>query len=78
MENLDQLDKRIENYLHKRMSESERIAFEDELKSNAELRNNIKALITIIELYSAELFELKEKLDSTEEDLARENFFEGG
>ena len=76
MNNLDLLDKRIENYLHKRMSEDERIAFEEELKSNGELRSNIKSLITLLELYNSELFELKKKLDAAEEDLQRENFFE--
>lgn len=76
MNDLDALDKRIENYVHKRMTESERSAFEEELKSNEQLRKNIKSLIALVELYNAELFQLKTKLDAAEEELQRQNFFD--
>jgi len=76
MNELDILDKKIENYVHKRMDESERMAFEEELKTNNQLRENIRSLIALVELYNAELFDLKKKLDGTEEELHREKFFD--
>lgn len=76
MNDLDLLDKRIENYVHKRMSEDERTAFENEIKSDEKLRKDIKELIALIELYNTELFELKKKLDLAEEELEQERFFE--
>lgn len=75
MTDLDLLDKRIENYVHKRMSENERAIFEREIKNDEKLRNDIKALIELIELYNAELFELKKKLDSAEKELEQDKFF---
>lgn len=75
MNELDILDKKIENYVHRRMDETERQAFEEELKTNKQLVENIRSLIMLVDLYNAELFELKKKLDATEENLQKENFF---
>ena len=75
MNELDLLDNRIERYVHKRMTDEERISFEEEMKTNDQLRKNIRDLITLVELYSVELLELKMKLDTTEEELKNEGFF---
>ena len=78
MNDLDLLDKRIENYIHKRMSEEERSAFEHEINTDEKLRRDIKELIALVELYNAELFELKKKLDEAEGELEKEEFFKPG
>lgn len=77
MNELDLLDNRIERYVHKRMTDAERISFEEEMKTNDQLRKNIRDLITLVELYSVELLDLKVKLDATEEELKNEGFFKG-
>lgn len=78
MNSEDLLDKQIENYIHNRMTAEERKAFEDGLNLNAELRKNVIELLSLKLLYNKELFELKQKLDDTEKELRRDNFFEGG
>jgi len=76
MSDKDLLDKQIENYIHNRMPDAERIEFEKSLKSIPELRANVIELLTLKLLYNKELLELKQKLDAVENELKQENFFE--
>jgi hypothetical protein len=74
----DILDKKIENYIHNRMSDTERIGFEESLKADLKLRNDVLELLALKTLYNSELFELKKKLNATENELDKENFFDEG
>jgi anti-sigma factor RsiW len=74
----DLLDQQIENYIHGRMPAEERTAFEESLKADEKLKNEIFELLALKSLYSKELFELKQKLDAAEKNLSQENFFEKG
>ena len=76
MNDKDLLDKQIENYIHNRMPDAERIEFEKALKNNPELRTNVIELLTLKLLYNKELLELKQKLDAVENELKQENFSE--
>ncbi len=78
MNHEDLLDQQIENYIHNRMSDAERTAFEESLRGDLDLKKQVFDLLTLKSLYSKELFELKKKLDSTEENLKEENFFDEG
>ena len=72
----DLLDQQIENYIHERMTPEDRAAFEESLKTDEKLKNDVFDLITLKSLYSKELFELKKKLDTAEKNLEQENFFD--
>ena len=52
--------------------------FEKALKNNPELRTNVIELLTLKLLYNKELLELKQKLDSAENELKKEKFFDAG
>ena len=72
------LDRQIENYIHHRMDEAERKAFEHSLISDPELKKQVFALITIKALYNKDLFDLKKQLDEAEAKLRNDHFFSDG
>ena len=74
----DLLDKQIENYIHDRLSAEERTVFEESLKTDEKLKNDVFDLLALKSLYNKELFELKQKLDAAEKNLTQEKFFEKG
>ncbi|MBL0053067.1 MAG: hypothetical protein IPP29_16935 [Bacteroidetes bacterium] len=53
------MDKQIEEYIHNRMSADERVSFENILRDDLTLRNQVYDLIMLISLYNKELFQLK-------------------
>lgn len=71
----DILDRQIENYIHQRMSDDERTAFEKSLAADADLKKQVLELLEMKLLYSKELFALKQKLNQAEGNLKDENFF---
>ncbi len=78
MNNEDLLDQQIENYLHNRMDTHERIVFEQMLSTNETLKKDIETLAELLALYNTNLFALKQKLDTTENELQKEQFFDEG
>ncbi len=74
----DLLDRQIENYIHERMDDNERVTFEKSLKENPELLKQVTDLLSLKGLYSKELFALKKLLDSAETNLKEDNFFDDG
>ncbi|MEO8088180.1 MAG: hypothetical protein ABI763_15275 [Bacteroidota bacterium] len=72
------LDRQIENYVHHRMDADERMAFEKSLRTDPELKKQVSDLVTLKSIYSKELFELMKLLNSTEDKLTDENFFDEG
>ncbi len=78
MNHEDLLDQQIENYIHGRMTDAERTAFEESLRGDQDFKRQVLDLLALKSLYSKDLFELKKKLDSTETYLKEENFFEEG
>lgn len=72
------LDRQIENYIHQRMDDTERKAFEHSLIANPELKKQVFDLLAMKTLYNKELFELKTRLDLAAEKLNDENFFDEG
>jgi anti-sigma factor RsiW len=71
----DLLDQQIENYVHDRMSAEERATFEESLKADEKLKNDVFDLLALKSLYNKELFELKQKLDAAEKNLEQEKYF---
>lgn len=69
------LDKKIEHYIHHRMSQEERLNFENELKLNESLRDTVKLLLSLVSIYNEDLYNLKQKLEETERALDDEKFF---
>ena len=76
MTSKDLLDKQIEEYIHNRMSAEERVSFENILRDDLTLRNQVYDLIMLISLYNKELFQLKKKLAESTTALERNNFFD--
>lgn len=76
MTSKDLLDKQIEEYIHNRMSADERVSFENILRDDLTLRNQVYDLIMLISLYNKELFQLKKKLAESTTELERNNFFD--
>jgi hypothetical protein len=60
----DLLDIQMENYIHNRMIESERAAFEQILNQQPTILNQVRDLVLLKSLYDKELFELKQGLES--------------
>lgn len=71
-------DKKIENYIHNRMSIIERHAFEAEMNFDLQLKQEVESLMELISLYDEELFELRKKLQATYSDLKDDDFFKEG
>ncbi len=72
------LDRQIENYIHHRMTGADRTAFEESLRADLDLKKQVFELLTLKSLYSKELFELKKRLDTAENNLKEEKFFDEG
>lgn len=71
----DILDRQIENYIHQRMSDDERSAFEKSLAEDGDLKKQVLEILEMKLLYNKELFELKKRLNDAEGNLKNENFF---
>lgn len=72
----DLRDKEIESYIHNRMNEGERVQFELQMSNDENLKKEVEELSEMKNLFDKNLFDLKKKLEHTESQLEKENFFD--
>lgn len=70
------LDKKIEDYLHNRMNESDRIVFEKMMEQDSALRKDVKILVSLKLLYSKELLRLQQKIIAIEKELGQQGLID--
>jgi hypothetical protein len=75
MDSEDKLDQQTERYVHKRMNEAERTAFELQMQDNPLLKKEVEELILLKNDFDKDLFDFKKKLLAAKDDLQNEGFF---